>query len=215
MWNERYAQPGFAYGTEPNEFLVEHAAALQSPVLSLAEGEGRNAVWLAAKGLAVTAVDASDVGLAKARALAVEHGIALGTGAPGGSLVTVVADLAEYAVVESAWGSIVSIWCHVPPLVRRRLHAACVRGLVPGGVLLLEAYTPDQIARVAASCSASTISSALPLFATRLTIERETLSSGLWIASRSRFRAAATSRAFALPSRTITKPRSAPTSSIA
>lgn len=147
MWNERYAQPGFAYGTEPNEFLVEHAAALQSPVLSLAEGEGRNAVWLAAKGLAVTAVDASDVGLAKARALAVERGIALGTGAPGGSLVTVVADLAEYAVVESAWGSIVSIWCHVPPVVRRRLHAACVRGLVPGGVLLLEAYTPDQIAR--------------------------------------------------------------------
>src|SRR5208282_2622315 len=69
-WDARYAEPEFAYGTEPNDFLAQAAAAIPpGPVLSLAEGQGRNAVWLAGRGYAVEAVDASAVGLARAQEL--------------------------------------------------------------------------------------------------------------------------------------------------
>ncbi len=70
MWNERYANPEFAYGTEPNTFLRENAHLLSGPVLSLAEGEGRNSVYLASLGLDVLGVDSSSVGLEKAQQLA-------------------------------------------------------------------------------------------------------------------------------------------------
>ena len=76
FWERRYAEPGYAYGTEPNGFLVEVADRIPpGPVLCLAEGEGRNAVWLAGRGHAVTAVDASAAGLAKAEALARARGV--------------------------------------------------------------------------------------------------------------------------------------------
>ena len=70
FWNHRYAMPGFAYGTEPNDFLREVAPTLKGPVLCLGEGEGRNAVFLAQRGLDVTAVDLSAIGLEKASMLA-------------------------------------------------------------------------------------------------------------------------------------------------
>jgi len=138
MWDERYSEPGFAYGTEPNDFLRERAAQLEpGRTLSLAEGEGRNAVFLAGLGHEVTAVDASAVGLDKARQLAAERGL---------DIDTRVADLAAFGIEPGAWDNIVSIFCHLPPEVRRRLHRAVVAGLRPGGMLLLEAYTPAQIA---------------------------------------------------------------------
>lgn len=138
FWDERYSEPGYAYGTEPNDFLAEVAAALPpGPVLCLGEGEGRNAVHLAARGHAVTAVDASRVGLGKARALARERGV---------EIETVVADLADYAIRPAAWSGIVSIWVHLPPELRARVHRACVEGLVPGGAMVIEAYTPRQLA---------------------------------------------------------------------
>ncbi len=138
MWDERYSEPGFAYGTEPNDFLRERAAQLQpGRTLSLAEGEGRNAVFLAGLGHEVTAVDASAVGLDKARQLAAERGL---------DIDTRVADLAAFEIEAGGWDNIVSIFCHLPPEVRRRLHRAVVAGLRPGGMLLLEAYTPAQIA---------------------------------------------------------------------
>jgi hypothetical protein len=67
VWDERYSIDDYVYGTDPNTFLVEHAGLLQGPVLSLAEGEGRNAVFLATQGLEVHGVDGSRVGLAKRR----------------------------------------------------------------------------------------------------------------------------------------------------
>ena len=79
MWNQRYASEDFAYGTEPNSFLVERADMLVGPVLSLAEGEGRNAVFLASLGLRVHGVDGSEVGLAKAQALARSRGVEIQT----------------------------------------------------------------------------------------------------------------------------------------
>lgn len=138
MWDERFGQPGFAYGTDPNDFLVEATRFLPSggEVLSLGEGEGRNAVYLAGRGFRVTGVDGSAVGLEKARSLAREHGV---------TLETVVADLGTYALGTARWDGIVSIWCHTPSALRRRLHRAVVDALRPRGVFVLEAYTPDQL----------------------------------------------------------------------
>ncbi len=139
MWNERYASTFASYGTEPNDYLREVAARIpEGPVLCLAEGEGRNAVFLAERGHLVTAVDLSDVGLANAAKLAAERNV---------PLTTVVADLADYDLGEARWAGIVSIWAHVPSALRERLHAACVRALEPGGAFVLEAYTPRQLTR--------------------------------------------------------------------
>ncbi|MFK7984793.1 MAG: class I SAM-dependent methyltransferase [Sandaracinaceae bacterium] len=139
MWNERYADAFASYGTEPNDFLREVASQLpEGPVLCLAEGEGRNAVFLAERGHAVTAVDQSPVGLANAQKLAMERGV---------SLETAVADLADYDLGEGQWAAIVSVWAHIPPSIRVPLHAACVRALRPGGAMVLEAYTPRQLER--------------------------------------------------------------------
>lgn len=138
MWNERYAEPGYAYGSEPNDFLVSVVDRLPpGPVLCLAEGEGRNAVFLATRGRSVTAVDGSEVGLTKAAALAGERGVAL---------TSVVSDLADYVILPGAWAVIVSIWCHLPAALRQRVHREVVAGLSPGGMFVLEAYTPAQLA---------------------------------------------------------------------
>lgn len=137
MWNERYAAAGYAYGTEPNDFLAAHAAQIPpGRVLCLAEGQGRNAVWLAQQGYEVTAVDLSEIGLAKAQQLAAERGV---------SIATVQADLAEYEIEPNAWDGIVSIFCHLPAPIRRRLFGQVPAGLRPGGVFLLEAYRPKQL----------------------------------------------------------------------
>ena len=139
MWNERYTDTFASYGTEPNDFLRDVAARIPTgPVLCLAEGEGRNAVFLAKLGHAVTAVDLSDVGLANAQKLASERGV---------TITTVVANLADYDLGESQWAGIVSIWAHVPPDLRARLHRACVRALRPGGAFVLEAYSPAHLTR--------------------------------------------------------------------
>jgi SAM-dependent methyltransferase len=139
MWDERYAQPGYAYGTEPNDFLkatAERYLPARGELLCLAEGEGRNAVFLAGLGFRVTGVDASAVGLAKARKLAEQHGV---------EIETIVADLGAFDLGVERWDGIVSIWCHTPSALRARLHRAVVGALRPGGVLLLESYTPDQL----------------------------------------------------------------------
>ena len=75
-WDARYASQDYFYGTAPNDFLAAHAGMIDGPVLSLAEGEGRNAVFLARRGLQVRGVDSSAVGLTKAQRLAAEHGVA-------------------------------------------------------------------------------------------------------------------------------------------
>lgn len=139
MWDRRYAEEGWAYGTEPNDFLREVADRLpDGDALCLAEGEGRNAVFLAAgRAGRVIAVDRSGVGLAKAEQLAEARGVAL---------EAVVADLATYEP-PGELAVVTSIWAHVPPDVRRALHAKVVAALRPGGAMVLEAYTPAQVGR--------------------------------------------------------------------
>ncbi len=136
-WDERFAAAGYFYGTEPNDFLRSLADRIPAGrVLCLAEGEGRNAVFLAGRGAQVTAVDASAPGLAKTRALAAERGVAV---------ETIHADLASWQISPGAWDAVVAIFCHLPPEIRGEVHRRAVAGLRPGAVFVLEAYTPEQL----------------------------------------------------------------------
>ena len=137
MWDQRYSSDSYAYGTKPNDFLMEISDKLPSgKVLCLAEGEGRNAVWLAEQGYQVTAADASQVGLQKADKLAKAKGV---------EITTVHADLAGYDIRTQKWDVIISIFCHLPPYLRQDVHRRCVKGLRDKGMILLEAYTPLQL----------------------------------------------------------------------
>ena len=138
FWNKRYAAHAYLYGTEANTFLIENVDLLRNPVLSLSEGEGRNAVFMASRGLRVLGVDCSEVGLQKAQALAKSRGVAI---------ETELVDLAEFEPMENSYGSVVSISAHLPSSVRNRLYPLIERALEPGGILLLEAYTEAQLAR--------------------------------------------------------------------
>lgn len=136
-WNQRYDRTEYVFGTEPNDFLVEVAGRIPpGPILCLAEGEGRNSVYLAGRGHAVTAVDQSEVGLAKATRLATERGV---------SIETVVSDLNQFSIAPGAWAGIVSVFLHIPREQRHAIYRRAVSGLRPGGVFILEAYTPAQI----------------------------------------------------------------------
>jgi SAM-dependent methyltransferase len=137
FWNDRYAAPHYVYGEAPNAFVAEMSSHIPAgPVLCLAEGEGRNAAYLAALGHLVTAVDQSDNGLAKARRLAAKRGV---------EVETVTADLGRYRITPGAWAGIIATFAHLAPELRRTVHVTAVLGLRPGGVFILEAYTPAQL----------------------------------------------------------------------
>jgi SAM-dependent methyltransferase len=137
FFNRRYGEPGYAYGTEPNDFVREVADRIPAgPVLCLGEGQGRNAVYLAGCGHAVTAMDVASVGLACAQALARERGV---------RLTTAVGDLATFRIAPAAWSGIVSTFVHLPTELRARVHRGVVAGLAPGGVYVLEVYGPRQL----------------------------------------------------------------------
>lgn len=138
FWDQRFAGPDYKYGTEPNAFLCEQATRLTpaSQVLVPGDGEGRNGVWLAQQGHCVTSVDASAVGLQKARDLATSRGVALNT-----ELV----DLADWAPQPTSVDAVVLIYTHLPSAIRRRAHRALAQGLRARGWLILEAFHPAQL----------------------------------------------------------------------
>jgi 2-polyprenyl-3-methyl-5-hydroxy-6-metoxy-1,4-benzoquinol methylase len=137
MWDQRYSKENYAYGTEPNDFLVEKINYLpKGKILCLGEGEGRNAVWLAKRGYEVTAVDGSKIGLKKAQRHAKMSGV---------TISTIHTDLSEFVIKPEFWDIIISIFCHLPPNLRAEVHHNCVNGLCSGGMMLLEAYTPAQL----------------------------------------------------------------------
>ena len=138
FWNKRYADRHYLYGTEPNSFLAEHFSLLSSPVLSLSEGEGRNAVFLASRGLEVVGVDISSVALEKAERLAESCGV---------EIKTLVADLATFEPEENYYGSVISISAHLPSPVRNRLYPLIERSLKREGVVILEAFSENQLSR--------------------------------------------------------------------
>lgn len=138
MWDDRYNRADYFYGKQPNDFVRQVCPQIpKGQILCLAEGEGRNAVYLAQQGYRVTAVDASVVGMAKAQQLAAEHGAPLNT---------IVADLADFQIQPQHWDGIIATFCHLPLPLRTQVHRQVVEGLKPGGVFVLEAYTPAQLA---------------------------------------------------------------------
>ncbi len=138
-WNRRFEAGGYLFGTEPNAWLREHRGLLQpgQRVLSVADGEGRNSVWLAQQGLVVDAFDVSEIGVAKARALASERGV---------SVNFALSDVDAFAWPQATYDAVVAIFVQfADPALRERLFAQCRRTLKPGGLLLLQGYTPKQL----------------------------------------------------------------------
>jgi SAM-dependent methyltransferase len=138
-WNRRFAGDDFLFGTEPNEWLREHAGvwAPGQRVLCVADGEGRNSVWLAQRGLQVTAFDIAEVGVAKARRLAAARGVTVDFH---------VADGNAFDWPEAAYDGVAAIFIQfADPAMRARLFARIVASLAPGGTLLLQGYTPKQL----------------------------------------------------------------------
>jgi SAM-dependent methyltransferase len=137
QWDERYNTADYMYGTEANDFLISVADRIpKGRVLCLAEGEGRNAVFLAERGYTVLAVDNSGVGLQKAERLATQRGVAI---------ETACVDLQGFTIEPESWQGIISIFAHLPPQFRAPLHRQVVQGLAIGGAFVLEAYTPEQL----------------------------------------------------------------------
>ena len=139
-WDERYTGGGFQFGEAPNLFLLSQAHRLKPAMRALAvgDGEGRNGVWLAERGLVATSVDWSSVGLEKARALAARRGVAL---------QTITADVSRWDWPVAGFDVIAWIFVHLPPEDRALACAGALRALAPGGLLLLECFTPAQEGR--------------------------------------------------------------------
>lgn len=139
FWNQRYAVDGYVFGTAPNVFLAAQAQRFRpgQRVLAVADGEGRNGVWLARQGLEVLAVDVSPVALAKAQKLAARHGV---------RLETELADLLGWDWGENRFDAVVAIFIQFATSAeRRRLHRAMQLSLKPGGLIVLQGYTPKQL----------------------------------------------------------------------
>jgi len=137
-WDERYATEEYLFGTEPNDFLKSVAEQIprESKVLCLADGEGRNGVFLASLGHSVTSVDMSEVGLRKAQQLAAKKNV---------PLTTIHADLVEYDFGANRWDCMVSIFFHIPEKLQDIIYPRLLKSLRPGGHLIIESYTPRQL----------------------------------------------------------------------
>lgn len=131
--------PEYIFGTGPNAFLFSNRARFHAGqrALCVADGEGRNSVWLAAQGLEVSAFDVSPVGVAKARRLAAERGVQVRYD---------VASVYDWRWPEAAFDVVAAIFVQfADPAMRGFMFERMVRALKPGGLLLLEGYTPKQL----------------------------------------------------------------------
>ena len=139
FWNARYATDEYVFGTAPNVFLASQKAFVHTGMraLAIADGEGRNGVWLAEQGVAVHAIDVSPFALEKARKLAAARGAAI---------ETEEADALNWHWPETAYDLVVAIFIQfAPPPARDRIIDGIRRTLKPGGLLILQGYTPRQV----------------------------------------------------------------------
>lgn len=135
-WNERFKDENYLYGTEPNVFLREMQPALSGEILTIAEGEGRNAAFLAGQGLDVTAWDFAESGLDKVDKLAAKQGV---------QVKTELIDLGEAVWQQNQWDGIVNIFGHFPGEVRRKTLQGVKKAVKPGGYFIAEVYSQYQI----------------------------------------------------------------------
>jgi SAM-dependent methyltransferase len=138
MWDERFSRAEPVYGEQPNGYLRAqvHRLAPGSSVLVPGDGYGRNGLWLARQGFRVHTVDLSPIGVERARASAREAGL---------RLTIEQADLSTWAWPQNQFDAVFSIFLHLFPNVRPAIHANMLRALVPGGLCILEAFTPAQL----------------------------------------------------------------------
>ena len=138
-WEKRFSVPDYVFGTEPNVFLKSQAAALpkSGTALAIADGEGRNGVWLAEHGLDVLSIDWSPTALGKARALAKRRGV---------TLRTEQVDLVQWRWPAAEFDLIAAIFIQfLTPDERRQVFDGMCNALRPRGLLLIEGYRPEQL----------------------------------------------------------------------
>lgn len=139
FWDKRYSSIGFVYGTEPNTFFKDELDKLKAGnILLLGEGEGRNAVYAAAKGWNVDAVDFSTIAKKKALKLAEENSV---------SINYEITDLSEYKPKSNYYDAAAIIFLHLNPKIRNVIHAKVAASLKPGGTLILEVYEKEQLGK--------------------------------------------------------------------
>ncbi|MEP0942116.1 MAG: class I SAM-dependent methyltransferase [Rhizobiaceae bacterium] len=138
MWDQRYDRPDYLFGTRPAEFLVQQAKVLsaRSTILCVADGEGRNSVYLAELGHAVTAFDASQIGVEKARKLALQRTVDVEFNLSG------VEDWNWSQQYEAVVGIFIQF---APPQLRQSMLSKMIEAVRPGGLLLLHGYAPRQV----------------------------------------------------------------------
>lgn len=139
LWDQRY-QTGLLFGSEPNEYLRSQAHRLKPGMkaIAVADGQGRNSVWLAQLGLDVLATDISPVALSHAESLAAERGV---------RIHTECVDLAAWRWPVAAFDVAVEIFAHFPAATRSGIHAGIVLALKPGGLLIFEGFHVRQAGR--------------------------------------------------------------------
>ncbi len=138
-WNTRFSAPEYIFGTGPNELLAAQRPLLQrgQRALCVADGEGRNSVWLAEQGLEVTAFDFSPVGVEKARRLAAERGV---------NVSYEVADVYGWRWPEARFDLVAAIFVQfADPAMRGFMFERMTRALRSGGLLVVQGYTPKQL----------------------------------------------------------------------
>lgn len=145
IWGNRYRDAGeqYLFGTEPNRFLAHRAALLQNgrTALSVADGEGRNSVWLAEQGLAVTAIEISAVAVDKARRLAAGRQVEVRF-----MQADMLAPHWPPAELRETFDWVIGIFIQfVGPEARERQFAVLRQLTRPGGRILLHGYTPKQL----------------------------------------------------------------------
>ena len=138
QWNTRFQAENYVYGKNPNVFLEEIQKKLQltGEALAIAEGEGRNAVFLAEQGMNVTAWDYAESGLQKTNKLAEERGV---------KVHTILVDLNEATWEKDKWDEIVCIFGHFPKELRNRTLLEVKDAIKPGGYYITEVYSHKQI----------------------------------------------------------------------
>ncbi len=137
FWNNRYAEKDFAYGTEPNDFLKDELEKLPAgKILFVCEGEGRNAVFAAKQNWIVEAFDLSEEGKRKASLLAKQNNVSINYQIANASTI-------EYS--ENSFHVVVLIYAHFPETIRKSVHERIVSWLKPGGLVVMEAFNPNQL----------------------------------------------------------------------
>jgi 2-polyprenyl-3-methyl-5-hydroxy-6-metoxy-1,4-benzoquinol methylase len=140
FWNQRFNKEEFIFGKEPNEYLALQARNHLKPkdkVLCIADGEGRNGVWLAKQGMQVYGFDASDIALGKAKQFAKDNQV---------QVAYSFSDTDSFDWQENEYDAVIGIFIQfADPAMRERIFQKTHKVLKPGGIFILQGYTPKQL----------------------------------------------------------------------